>query len=215
MDTVTFGNRSYQLDSHGYLDPSEQWDRNFAEGMADLVGIKGGLTERHWGVIDFIRQYAEDKGDIPFLHQACRTFDLSLDDMRALFPAGYHRGAFRIAGLSHRFMVNVNVWFTYETTAAGRDRTPTCPLGFLRDSSDWNSGFALKTAADHGLEGGLTEKHWQVIELIRACFAKTGTVPLVCEICERADLTLNELNELFPGGYHRGACKIAGLSPRV
>lgn len=215
MEAVTFGGKTYQLDSFGYLDPPEQWDRGFAEGMAAHAGIAGGLTERHWDVIRFIRKYAEEKRDIPFLHQACREFDLSLSDMRELFPAGYHLGAFRIAGLSHRFMVDVNVWFTYETTAAARDRAPTCPLGFLRDPSDWSREFAGRTAAEHGLEGGLTEKHWRVIESIRAHFEKMGRVPLVCEICERSGITLNELNELFPRGYHRGACKIAGLSPRV
>jgi tRNA 2-thiouridine synthesizing protein E len=215
MSAITFGTRTYQLDAHGYLESREQWDTVFAEGMAAHLGISEGLTDRHWKVISYIRRYTDEKDDIPFLHQACREFGLSLDAMRALFPSGYHRGAFCIAGLSHGFMVKVNVWLTYETTAAARDRTPVCPLGFLRDPGDWSREFAARTAVEHGIEGGLGEKHWQVIESIRARFQKTGTVPLVCEICERNDLTLNEINELFPRGYHRGACKIAGLNPRT
>ena len=32
--SVTFGDRTYRLDVHGYLDPPDQWDEAFAEGMA-------------------------------------------------------------------------------------------------------------------------------------------------------------------------------------
>ena len=211
MSTITFEENSYHVDAHGYLDPPEQWDRNFADGMALHLGMDSGLSDLQWKVINFIRSYVKEKEDIPFLHQTCREFELSLDAMRRLFPSGYHRGAFRIAGLSHQFMVNTNIWFTYETTALKRDRTPTCTLGFLQDPDDWNREFAEKVAADHGIEGGLTGAHWRVVRSIRARFEKTGVIPLVCEVCERNDLSLGELMELFPRGYHRGECKLAGL----
>ena len=31
--TVSFGGRTYTLDAHGFLDPPEQWDEAFAEGL--------------------------------------------------------------------------------------------------------------------------------------------------------------------------------------
>ncbi len=214
MGTITFEKNAYQVDAHGYLDPPDQWDRDFAIGMARHLGMDEPMSPLQWGVIDFIRNYVRDNDDIPFLHQTCREFELSLDGMRELFPPGYHRGAFRIAGLSFLFMVNTNIWFTYETTALKRDRTPTCTLGFLNDPSDWTREYAERVAADHEIEGGLTGAHWRVVRSIRARFEKTGVIPLVCEVCERNDLSLGELMELFPRGYHKGACKIAGLNPR-
>jgi len=215
MNEIVISDKVYRLDEHGFLEAPDDWDRTFAEGMAQHLGITGGLTERHWDVIDFIREYVETKKDMPFLYQTCRETGVSLENMKALFPTGYHRGACRIAGVSHGFMAAINIWFTYETTQLKRDRTPTGPLGFLKDALTWNREFAEKTAADHGIAGGLTGRHWQVVESIRERYAETGTVPLVYEICERNGLTAKELMVLFPRGYHRGACKIAGLHPHA
>jgi tRNA 2-thiouridine synthesizing protein E len=36
----------------------------------------------------------------------------------------------------------------------------------------------------------------------------------VTETCEANDLDIDELEQLFPDGYHRGAVKIAGLRLR-
>jgi len=47
LNQVHFGNRIYTLDERGFLDPPEQWDEGFAEGMARLLGIVGGLTPDH------------------------------------------------------------------------------------------------------------------------------------------------------------------------
>jgi tRNA 2-thiouridine synthesizing protein E len=38
--------------------------------------------------------------------------------------------------------------------------------------------------------------------------------PSVTETCEVNDLDIEELEQLFPDGYHRGAVKIAGLRLR-
>ena len=55
--TVTFGvGKTYVLDEYGFLDPPEQWDEVFADGMARLQGIYDGLTEDHWDFISYIRK---------------------------------------------------------------------------------------------------------------------------------------------------------------
>lgn len=215
MSTITFGKKTYTLDDHGFLRTPDQWDRNFADGMARFLGITGGLTDRHWKVIDFIREHVRATKDLPYLHQACQAAGLSLEGIRGLFPSGYHRGACKIAGISHAFMGGCNIWFTYETTQLSRMAARTGPLGFLKNTQDWSKEFAESTASNHGIEGGLSERHWLVINSIRERFAETGTVPLVYEICSKNDLSVGELMDLFPRGYHRGACKIAGIHPRV
>ena len=53
--TVTFGDRSYTLDAHGFLDPPEQWDERFAEGMAERLGVHTGLTGEHWSLVRYLR----------------------------------------------------------------------------------------------------------------------------------------------------------------
>jgi sulfur relay (sulfurtransferase) DsrC/TusE family protein len=56
MKRIAFKGRTSELDDHGFLDPPEQWDEDFAEGMARLVGIVSGLTERHWQMIRYVRR---------------------------------------------------------------------------------------------------------------------------------------------------------------
>ena len=133
--------------------------------------------------------------------------------MRKHFPSGYHRGACKAAGVSYGFMRSANIWFTYETTQVRSDKAPTGPLGYLKDIINWSREFAEDTAALHGITGGRTYNHWRVIESIRNRFVETGIIPPVFEICEENHLSLKDLMELFPNGYHRGACQIAGLRP--
>jgi tRNA 2-thiouridine synthesizing protein E len=57
-------------------------------------------------------------------------------------------------------------------------------------------------------------KHWQIIRFLRSTYYKTGKIPTVTETCEATDLDIDELEQLFPDGYHRGAVKIAGLRLR-
>ncbi len=60
----------------------------------------------------------------------------------------------------------------------------------------------------------LTDRHWQVIRFLRQSHEKNNLVPTVYETCEANKMDLEELERLFPDGYHRGAVKIAGLRVR-
>jgi len=62
--------------------------------------------------------------------------------------------------------------------------------------------------------GGLTDAHWTVIRFLRDDFVKRGAVPTVIECCEANGIGLDDLERLFPDGYHRGVLKIAGLRVR-
>ena len=50
MSKVTFKGKTYSLDDHGFLDPPDQWEEGFAEGMARMVGITGGFRLGRSGV---------------------------------------------------------------------------------------------------------------------------------------------------------------------
>ena len=86
--------------------------------------------------------------------------------------------------------------------------------GFILDSEQWDEGFARAIAPTLEIKGGLTEEHWRIITFIRAYLVKHRTCPLVYETCHANGLFLRELQRLFPTGYLRGACKLAGVSYR-
>ena len=86
--------------------------------------------------------------------------------------------------------------------------------GFLVDPSNWDEQYASCKAYEMGAADSLTDKHWKVIYFLRDTFKKSGIVPTVYETSEANHLEIEDLEKLFPQGYHRGAVKIAGLRAR-
>jgi tRNA 2-thiouridine synthesizing protein E len=74
------------------------WNRDAAEEVARLNDI-WPLTEDHWKVIDYVRNYHIKFGQGPFICRVCRDTSLSLKQIFDLFPCGLVKGAYRIAGL--------------------------------------------------------------------------------------------------------------------
>lgn len=211
QQTVCFNQKVYTLDEHGFLDPAEQWDENFAEGMAAKLGIYGGLNGEQWKFIQYLRSKFLEENTVPVVVKACLDNRLKLAELRALFPTGYHRGACKIAGLNFAFMCKTNLWLTYETPQPAAAEHEVDGLGFLKNSETWNERFAHWVARQWDLPEGLTQKHWTVIRYLRDYYRDTGTIPTVYAACTANNITLDELGKLFPGGYRRGACRAAGL----
>jgi len=210
--TITFGQgKSYSLDQYGFLDPPEQWDKDFADGMARLQGIYDGLTDEHWDFISYIRDKFLTEEDVPLLVVACADNHLRLDKLKSLFPTGYFRGACRIAGLSHKFLCDANIWHSYETAPRLKSEYKINAQGFLEDADQWNERFAHLVSAEWELPRGLTPKHWEIIHFLRNYYHATNNIPTVYEVCGAHKLDLDGFRELFPEGYRRGACRIAGL----
>lgn len=84
--------------------------------------------------------------------------------------------------------------------------------GFLDPPGQWDETFAEGMAVQVGIFGGLTDEHWRLIKYLRDKFSNSATIPLVVNACIDNNLRLNRLRRLFPTGYHRGACKVAGLN---
>jgi TusE/DsrC/DsvC family sulfur relay protein len=83
---------------------------------------------------------------------------------------------------------------------------------FISDSGEWDENFARGMAPRCGIVSGLNQDHWKIIYFIRDFQKKTGKCPLVYETCRMNGLHLLELKKLFPSGYLRGACKLAGVT---
>ncbi len=209
---ISFGGaKAYTLDAHGFLNPPEQWDEAFAEGMARTLGIVGGLTPAHWKFIRYLRKKFVEEKTVPLVVHACADNKLRLSKLAALFPTGYHRGACRIAGINYQFMYEKNYWLTCESYTVLKSEYKVTSLGFLEDFEQWNPRFAQIVASEGDLPGALSEKHMQIIHFLRDFYKKTGNIPTVFATCKANKIDLGRLRTLFPGGYRRGACRMAGL----
>ena len=77
-------------------------------------------------------------------------------------------------------------------------------------AEDWSEEVAECLAAERGLEK-MGEEHWQVIGFMRSYYFNHGRAPLNRALKEGIDMSLIELERLFPGGIRHGARLVAGL----
>jgi tRNA 2-thiouridine synthesizing protein E len=204
------GDRAYSLDGFGFLRDSPKWDTLFAEEMARRLGMPTPLGVVHWKVVLFVRNWFLKRGAVARVHETCRGCRLSLKQLHRLFPAGYLRGACRLAGIPYTFISAEHYALTYDVASSLAQDYHVSSLGCLVDPWEWDPGFAQLAAAQAGIPT-LTPGHWEIIKLIRATFLTTGSAPSAVEACRHAGLTIQELGELFPGGYHQDALRLAGL----
>lgn len=217
MDALSDQGKNYEVDSDGFLLDYAQWDEDFARALAPRLSITGELTEEHWKVIRYIRNFYETTGKCPLVYQTCKMNRLFLKDLKALFPTGYLRGACKLAGITYKEGYVKYSWALAADNERKAEAEKTYRVdarGFLLDPSEWNPGFARLRAEEMNLPGGLTAKHWQIIDYLRGIYAKNLTIPTIYQTCEDNHLELAELELLFPNGYHRGAVKLAGLRER-
>lgn len=221
MKTFSFKGGIYDVDSEGFLLGYDEWDETFAEGMASEVGIPEGLTPEHWKIIRFIRERFKQTGECPLVYQTCKENGLHLKDLKRLFPTGYLRGACKLAGITNKerlvdYYGEKGLEFRVgEASQESEEKVYRINVrGFLIDPEEWDENFAVHKAHELKIKEGLTGKHWKIIHFLRDYFKQNGLVPTVYETCESNQLELDELERLFPDGYHRGAVKIAGLQAR-
>lgn len=220
MQEVTFGGRPYAVDEEGFLLDYETWDDGFAEGLAGQVGISGELTPRHWQVLRFIRAEFERDGQCPIVFRTCKANGLRLADLQQLFPAGYQRGACRLAGIT--YADRRRNFFGEHSAGAETSRQQITDkvyrvnaLGFLIDPAEWDEAFALHKSEELRISPQLSHRQWEVILFLRDVYARERRVATLFETCEALNLEIGDLEELFPTGYHRGAVKLAGLRVRL
>lgn len=80
--------------------------------------------------------------------------------------------------------------------------------GYLTDASQWDKGIAEEIAKELNIK--LTDKHWEVIEYLRAQHDE-GVEMSIRKVGKSGVIDIKGLYELFPGGPLKNASKIAGL----
>lgn len=222
METFIYRDKTYDIDSQGYLIHQDQWDKDFAEGMCPQVDIKEGLTEKHWEIIQYIRDVFSRTGECPIVYQTCRANGLTVKEFKKLFPTGYMRGACKVAGITHKDRIAYIFGKEHpeiEPLVEAKKAQPKFSdkiyrvdvFGFLVDPNEWDYDFAQSKAQEMQIQGRLSESHCRIIEFLRDSYFKNQVVPTVTECCEQNGIDFEELAKLFPGGYHRCAIKISGL----
>lgn len=109
-----------------------------------------------------------------------------------------------------------------QITLADGKRVAVDEAGYLTDPRDWSRDFAIRAAADEGLT--LNDDYWDVIGFMRDWYDEHRVAVdarLVMKYLGEKDGSgkaggRRKLFEMFPYGYVRQACKIAGMKqPRA
>jgi tRNA 2-thiouridine synthesizing protein E len=86
------------FDEEGFMIDHTQWSDEIARAIAREEGIDQ-LTERHFMVLNFMRQEYEEKGTGPSLRKLKNESGVGTKELYQLFPKGPAKKAARIAGI--------------------------------------------------------------------------------------------------------------------
>ena len=98
MPDLIVENETFLLDVDGFLKEPDRWSGPVAEALAKSSGIDE-LTDEHWNLINFIRDYWLKYGVAPTIRTFCRETGYAIEKIYDLFPAGPAKDVCRIAGL--------------------------------------------------------------------------------------------------------------------
>lgn len=88
----------YDVDEDGFLQDPGLWNDDVAKDFMSTEGITE-LTDDHWKVIHYIRNYYLQFGIAPMVRKVCKQTGFSLKEIYNLFPSGPAKGACKLAGL--------------------------------------------------------------------------------------------------------------------
>lgn len=87
-----------EIDEEGFLIDAGKWSQEIAEILAK-EDVPAGLTDDHWAIVAFMREYYQLHESVPPVRMVCRRTGLSMRRIKQLFPNGLTKGACRIAGI--------------------------------------------------------------------------------------------------------------------
>jgi len=101
---LAIGGKPVAVDDEGYLIDPADWTEDVAEELARQERIM--LSEGHWAVIRFMREYYEQRQIVPDARHVIKFLagyrggsSEGRNDLFRLFPYGYVKQACRIAGM--------------------------------------------------------------------------------------------------------------------
>ncbi len=104
MPTVNIAGKDIEVDEEGYLTNLADWTREIGEYLAKDEKVE--LTDSHWEVINFLREYYEEYQIAPAVRVLTKAVAKKLGPDKGnnkylyeLFPYGPAKQACKIAGL--------------------------------------------------------------------------------------------------------------------
>ncbi|MBM3325374.1 MAG: TusE/DsrC/DsvC family sulfur relay protein [Calditrichaeota bacterium] len=90
---------SIDVDEDGFIEDPALWNEQVALALASTEGVDA-LTEDHWKLINYLREYYAKFGIAPMIRKLCKETGYSLKEIYDLFPSGPAKGACKVAGLA-------------------------------------------------------------------------------------------------------------------
>lgn len=101
---IEVDNIQIETDEFGYLLNSQQWTKQVAQALAQKEAIE--LTEAHWEVIYFVREFYREYKTSPAIRMLVKAMAEKLGEgkgnsryLQRLFPDGPAKQATKLAGL--------------------------------------------------------------------------------------------------------------------
>jgi TusE/DsrC/DsvC family sulfur relay protein len=99
MALFEHGNIKIQVDEDGFMEEPEVWNEEIALALASTEGV-AELTENHWKVVTYLREYFAKFGVAPMIRKLCKETGYPLKEIYVMFPSGPAKGACKVAGLA-------------------------------------------------------------------------------------------------------------------
>ena len=98
MSTLTSAGTEVEVDAEGFMQDPGQWNEQIAAEIATAEGIDD-LTDRHWMVINFMRNSYLEDGSAPSIRTLGKASGVPIKELYQLFPKGPAKRAAKIAGI--------------------------------------------------------------------------------------------------------------------
>ncbi|MCK5918623.1 MAG: TusE/DsrC/DsvC family sulfur relay protein [Cocleimonas sp.] len=104
MASIEVNGQQIELDEEGYLIDLGSWTRDIGDALAKAEDVE--LTDEHWNIIDFLREYYEEYQIAPAVRVLTKAVKKRLGKdkgnskyLYSLFPYGPGKQACKYAGL--------------------------------------------------------------------------------------------------------------------
>ena len=98
MAFMNIAGKQVEIDEDGFLVNPQDWNEDVVKAFSALEDISE-LTEDHWKLIDYLRNYFKQFGIAPMIRKMCKDTGFTLKQIYDLFPSGPAKGACKLAGL--------------------------------------------------------------------------------------------------------------------
>ena len=98
MATQTIGGQAVEVDDEGFLQDPQQWTREIETEIARENGIPE-LTDRHWQVVEFMREAYLRDGTAPSIRTLGKASGVPIKELYQLFPKGPAKLAAKVGGI--------------------------------------------------------------------------------------------------------------------